>query len=78
MSGIIYDIHSIDVPWIRFILQFNPVTIVASGYRHAFIDKSWFFNHPVELWSYLAVLSVMIAGALWAYRKLYKMIRDVM
>lgn len=78
MSGIIYDVNSIDVQWIKFILQFNPVTIVASGYRHAFIDKSWFYEHPVELWSYLAVMIVMIVCALWAYKKLYKMIRDVL
>lgn len=78
MSGIIYDINSINIYWIKVILQFNPVTIVASGYRHAFIDKSWFFEHPMEIVCYLIVFAIMLFLALWAYKKLYKMIRDVL
>lgn len=78
MSGIIYDVNSIDVTWIRTVLQYNPVTIVASGYRHCFIDKTWFFEVPVEMRSYAIVLVVIIVLALWAYKKLYKDIPDVL
>lgn len=78
MSGIIYDVNTIDVHWIRMILQYNPVTIVASGYRHCFIDKSWIWENPVEVRCYFLVLAVMIVLAVWAYRKLYKDIPDVL
>ena len=78
MSGIIYDINNIKVEWMRTILQFNPVTIIASGYRHVFIDKTWFYENPTELTSYVIVLAIMILLALWAYKKLYKIIRDVL
>lgn len=78
ISGIMYDVNSINVGWIRTILQYNPVTIVASGYRHVFIDKTWFFETPVEIRCYFIVLAVMIVFAVWAYQKLYKDIPDVL
>ncbi len=78
MSGIIYNVNSIDVPWIRTVLSFNPVTIIATGYRHCFIDKTWFFDDIGSIGSYLIVLVIMIIGAVWAYKKLYKDIPDVM
>lgn len=78
MSGIIYNVNSIDIPWIRSILNYNPVTIVASGYRHCFIDKTWFFEDLYSVRCYFIVLVIMIIGAMWAYKKLYKDIPDVM
>lgn len=78
MSGIIYDVNSINTAWIRTVLQFNPVTIIASGYRHVFIDKTWFFETGNELICYLAVFVVMAILAIWAFRKLYHDIPDVL
>lgn len=78
MSGIIYNVNSIDIPWIRIILNYNPVTITAVGYRHCFIDKTWFFEDMQAMGNYCIVLLVMIMGAIWAYKKLYKDIPDVM
>lgn len=78
MSGIIYNVNSIDIPWIRTILSYNPITIVASGFRHCFIDKTWFFEDWYSMRCYGIVLLVMIILAVWAYKKLYKDIPDVM
>lgn len=78
MSGIIYDVNSIHVHWIRTILQYNPVTIVANGYRNVFIHKMWFFEDWTDLRCYVIVLAIMILLALWAYRKLQKDIPDVL
>lgn len=78
MSGIIYNVQSIDIPWIRTILSYNPITIVASGYRHCFIDKTWFFEDWYGLRCYAIVMIVMIILAVWSYKKLYKEIPDVM
>lgn len=78
MSGIIYNVDSINIPWIRTILNYNPVTIVATGYRHCFIDKTWFFEDSQAIINYCIVLLVMIIGAVWAYKKLYRDIPDVM
>ena len=78
MSGIIYNVNTIDIPWIRSILNYNPVTIVATGYRHTFIDKVWFFEDLYSMRCYIIVIAVMIILSIWAYKKLYKDIPDVM
>ena len=78
MSGIIYNVNTIDIPWIRSILNYNPVTIIATGYRHTFVDKIWFFQDLYSMRCYLIVIVVMIVLAIWAYRKLHKDIPDVM
>lgn len=78
MSGIIYDVQTITTPWIRSILSYNPITIVASGYRNCFIDKVWFFEDLYAMKCFAVVMIVITVLALWAYKKLYKDIVDVM
>lgn len=78
MSGIIYDVNDIVNPTIRLILKFNPVTVIATGYRKVFIYKEWFFEDKVEMLCYAVSLIVTIIGALWAYKKLRKEIPDVL
>ena len=74
LAGLLSSIHS----WVRLILKFNPVTVISSGYRKAFIYKKWFFEDGVELCCYLTTLIVFTLAALWAYRKLRKEIPDVL
>ncbi len=78
MSGIIYNVNNIETQWIRTLLQFNPVTIIASGYRHVFTDKTWFFEEPTEIRNYLIILAVMVLLSAWAYEKLHKDMADVL
>ena len=78
VSGIMYDVSSISQNWIKEILMFNPVTLIANGYRHAFINQTWFFENHVELRNYFIVLVIMIIFALWAYGRLHKDIADVL
>lgn len=78
MSGILYDVNSIHIDWVRSAMSYNPVTIVASGYRHVFIDKTWFFENSTELRCYIIIMVIMAICAIWAYRKLYKDIPDVL
>ena len=78
MSGIIYDVNKINHATIRLILKFNPVTVIANGYRYSFIYKKWFFEDPVELACYFTTLLVFTLAALWAFKKLRKEIPDVL
>ena len=78
MSGILYDVDKIRHWCVRLILKFNPVTVISSGYRKAFIYKKWFFEDKVELCCYMITLIVFTLAALWAYKKLRKEIPDVL
>lgn len=78
MSGILYDVDKIRHGWVRLLLKFNPVTVISSGYRKAFIYKKWFFEDKVEILCYCITLALFMIAALWAYRKMRKEIPDVL
>lgn len=78
LSGIMWDINRIQSPTIQFIMHFNPVTYIATGYRNCFIYKVWFWEQPDRLLIFLFVFVVMMALAVWAYKKLIKEIPDVL
>ncbi len=78
MSGIIYDVNNIQNVYIRTILKFNPVTVIATGYRKVFIYKEWFFEDKVEMLCYGISLLATLILAIWAYKRLRKEIPDVL
>lgn len=78
MSGILYDANGITQVWIRNILLFNPITIIANGYRNCFVYKQWFWETPTEMRNFVIVFAVMLVLSIWAYRKLRKDIPDVL
>lgn len=78
MSGILYDVNQIHYEWMRTILLFNPVTIVANGYRNVFVYHRWFWENEQELLNFIIVYVIMVLLAVWAYRKLKKDIPDVL
>lgn len=78
MSGIIYNADNIENHTIRAVLMFNPVTIIANGFRNSVIYHRWFWDYPEQLRNYFIVTVVMMLLAIWAYRKLEKEIPDVL
>ncbi len=78
LSGIIYSVSKVKYDWIKNILLFNPVTLIANGYRNCFVYKKWFWESPQELLNFGIVLGVMVLLAVWAYKKLRKEIPDVL
>lgn len=78
LSGVIYDVNNIVNPTIRTILKFNPVTVISSGYRKAFIYKVWFWEDKIELLGYATTFTIMLLLAVWTYKRLRKEIPDVL
>jgi len=78
MSGVIYDVNKIYNPIVRTVLKFNPITVISSGYRKAFIYKEWFWEDKIELTGYFTILIIFFLLSLWAYKKLRKEIPDVL
>jgi len=78
MSGIMWDINSIDIPWLQKLLMFNPVTFFATGYRNVFIYKIWIWDHYFALGCFVIVFLILTLCAIWAYKKLIKDIPDVL
>jgi ABC-type polysaccharide/polyol phosphate export permease len=78
VSGIMWDVNSIEIPWLAKALLFNPVTFLASGYRNVFIYKRWFFEDTFGLMAFGIMLAVMAGLALYTFHRLRRDIADVL
>lgn len=78
LSGVLWNVNTLKVGWLKKLLMLNPVTYIVEGYRNCFINKVWFWEEPKKLMYFAIVLVVMLLMALWAYRKLRREIPDVL
>ena len=78
LSGIMWDVKTIGIPWLQKLLYFNPVTYIATGYRNCYIYKVWFWEEPLQLAIFGGIIVLLGAAGLWAYKKLIKEIPDVL
>lgn len=78
VSGVMYDVNSINIEWVKNVMLFNPITLIVNGFRNALIYKQWPWENPIELINYFIVYAVMVVLSLWAYKKLRKDIPDVL
>ena len=46
LSGIVWNINTISIPWLKSFLMINPVTFLVEGYRNCFIHQTWFWEQP--------------------------------
>ena len=78
LSGILYDVSTIDSHAIQTVLKFNPVTMAAVGYRNSFIYGTWFWEDAMQLVYFCIVELVMLVLAVLAYKRLKKVIPDML
>lgn len=78
LSGIVWNVNTIDIPWLKVLLKANPVTYIVEGFRNCFIHKVWIWESPKTLICFLAILIVLTVLAVVLYKKLRKEIPDVL
>ena len=78
LSGIVWNVNTIDIPWLKVLLKANPVTYIVEGFRNCFIHKVWIWESPKTLICFLAILLVLTVLAVVLYKKLRKEIPDVL
>ncbi len=74
LSGILWDVRYLEIPWLKVLLKFNPVTYFATGYRNIFIYHKWFFE---DITSFLCILGVTVILGIIAVRNYYKLRTDL-
>ena len=78
VSGIIYNVRSIGDRLICKVMLFNPLTVVADGYRNSLIYKEWFWEHWVEMRNFAIVYGVLFCLTLFVYKRLIKIVPDLL
>ena len=78
LSGIVWNINTISIPWLKSFLMINPVTFLVEGYRNCFIHQTWFWEQPKRLMYFAVITLVMLILAVWTYKRVRKEIPDVL
>ena len=78
LSGIVWNINTISIPWLKSFLMINPVTFLVEGYRNCFIHQTWFWEQPKRLMYFVIITLVMLILAVWTYKRLRKESPDVL
>lgn len=79
MTPIMWNFDAINLPSaLRTVFKLNPMYYVVNGYRDAFINKVWFWEHP-ELTVYFWVLTALLFGiGMTVFRRLKVHFADVL
>lgn len=78
LSGVIFNVDHIQIEWIKFLLNINPVTFFASSFRDAFCGKEWFWSDTIPFLSFLVVFFIIVFLATLTYKNLNKEVADVL
>ena len=78
LSGIIYDIENIDIPILKKLFYFNPITFIVNGYRNCFIKHIWIWEQPIQFIIFAVMTIILILISTWIYKKVKKDIPDLL
>ena len=78
LSGVIFNVSAIPIPWLQTILQYNPVTFFAVAFRNAFYDKVWFWENTGTVYGFAVVFAIQLLLTLWVYKKFNQEVADVL
>lgn len=78
LSGVIFNVSHIQVGWIQFLLNINPVTFFVKAFRAAMCDRIWIWEDTNALIGFAAVFVITLLCMLWVYKKFNEEVADVL
>lgn len=81
LTPIMWDFADMGInpySWLARILKINPMYYVTSGYRNAFIDKQWFWEHPWQTLYFWGVTLLLLGLGTRLFKKLRVHFADVL
>lgn len=78
VSGILWSIQSINVPWVREVMELNPIYYLAEGYRKSLIYHEWFFEDLHGLMIFMIELAILAILAIVVYKRSRKELVDIL
>lgn len=78
VSGIIFNVSTLDIPVVQTVLAFNPVTFFATASRASLCDQYWIWERPELLIPFVVVFVITLVLAVLCYHRLRKDVADVL
>jgi teichoic acid transport system permease protein len=78
LSGVIFNIDVIAVPWIKWVFMFNPVSFFVTSFRAALCDHYWIWEKPELLYGFGAVFLITFILALLCHHRLGREVADAL
>lgn len=78
LSGVIFNVKSVPIPWIQDVLYFNPITFFVTAFRDAFYNKTWFWDNPMACIGFAVVFVITLIATVWVYKKFNEEVADVL
>lgn len=78
VSGILWNVHYIQIEWVKNVLLLNPVTFFAEGYRNSVLYGRWFYEDTQQLMIFGGVFTILIILAIVTYKRSRKELADLL
>ena len=78
LSGVIFNMDTVPVDWIKVVMNYNPVTFFVGSFRDAFYDHAWFWEDPARLIGFVVVFALTFVVMILVYRKFNEEVSDAL
>ena len=78
VSGILWSVNSVNIHWLREIMELNPVYFIAEGYRKSLVSHQWFFEDWRSLFIFAVELALLALLAVVTYKRSRKDLVDIL
>ena len=78
LSGVIFNVKDIPIPFIKTILYANPITFFTTSFRDALYDKVWVWEDWRMCVGFLIAFVLTLACTLFVYKHLAEEVPDVL
>lgn len=79
LSGIIFNIYNVGIPWLEALLMLNPISFIATLFRCAVYDKVWMItDNPLAVISFTCVFLLMLLVMVLVYKRTAEEVPDVL
>jgi teichoic acid transport system permease protein len=78
LSGVIFNIDGIDIPWVQWLLAYNPVSFIVTAFRAALCEHYWIWERPEVLVPFVEVFLLMLVAALLLHHRLGREVADAL
>jgi teichoic acid transport system permease protein len=69
LSGVIFNIRNVDIPWVQWVFSYNPVSFFVTSFRAALCEHYWMWERPELLVAFAEVfLATFICAVIFHHR----------